>query len=420
MSDSTDTVIERILELQGCDPRPHGPSRRLLVSDPEGFGAILHSTAFERTDFVGLLAGPALLASDGDRWRARRRIVQPAFPPRRPEAHLEHIEWAMPAFIERLEDLTRDRRPTCLLEEVTRIVGRIIYRSVFGIEIDPDDHRIARFEPMLHAAGELMLSLVTPGGRVDGPLVDRVRRTRIAADEEIDWILDQRRTRPVEGVDDALGRLLAAREEGLIDDEGIRDEVRALVLASTETSSNSLVWCLRLLAGRPEIRATIEQELDADDETRLEAAILETLRLYPPVWSNERQATVAIELANHQWAIGDRAVLSVYRLHRDPALWPDPDRFDPDRFIDPEGGPRRPPHRFAYLPFGAGRHLCVGRNLALLEMNRILRTILGGFRIEFEDPDAIEPMLGVVIRAATPITVRVAGRDPLQASEPPE
>ena len=63
MSDSTDTVIERILELQGCDPRPHGPSRRLLVSDPEGFGAILHSTAFERTDFVGLLAGPGLLAS---------------------------------------------------------------------------------------------------------------------------------------------------------------------------------------------------------------------------------------------------------------------------------------------------------------------------------------------------------------------
>ena len=411
MSDPSSTVIEGILELHRSDPRPEGPSRRLLVSDPDDFGAILHSTSFERTDFVQMLAGPGLLASDGDAWRERRRIVQPAFPPRSPETYLRHIDWAMPAFTARLEKLARESRPTCLLEEMTRVVGRIIYRGVFGIETGPDDDRITRFEPMLHAAGELLLSLVVPGSRIDADLIDRGRTTRAAADEEIDWILDQRRAVPGDGVDDALGRLLAAERNGKMDAAGVRDEVRALILASTETSSNSLVWCLRLLHGHPEIRARTERDLDGGDQTRLDAAIFETLRLYPPVWSNERQAIANIEIANRRWAIGDRAVLSIYQLHRDPSLWPAPDRFDPDRFIDPDGGPWRPPHRFAYLPFGAGRHLCLGQNLALLEMNRILLAILTRFRIEFDDPHAIEPMLGVVIRVSTPVIVRIARRD---------
>ena len=410
MTDPTTTVIDRILDLHGSDPRPDGPSRRLIVADPEDFGNILHSASFERTDFVQLLAGPGLLASEGDAWREHRRILQPAFPPRDPDAHLESIEWAMPAFNRRLEGFARTGRPICLLREMTRIVGRVIYRAVFGIEIDVDEDRIERFEPMLHAAGDLLLSLVVPGGRVDADLIARVRNARVGADEEIDWIIERRRDRPVDGVDDALGRLLDAERDGAIDAEGVRDEVRSLILASTETSSHSLVWCLRLLNGHPGIRAAIEREIDDGEAGRLDAAIFETLRLYPPVWSNEREAIEATELANRSWAVGDRAVLSVYRLHRDPALWPEPDRFDPDRFLDPEGGAWRPPHRFAYLPFGAGRHLCVGRNLALLEMNRILRAIVARFRIEFDEPDSIEPILGVVIRASTPVAARVVRR----------
>lgn len=404
------TVVQQILEVHGTDPRPDGPGRRLLVMDPDEVGEILHSTVFERTDFVRQLAGSGLLATDGSLWRERRRMMQPAFPVREPERHQASIDWAMPGFTDRLGRAADEQRGLCLLDEMMRVISRIVYRAVFGVELRSDEDRVSKFQPMMNAVGAVHWTLVAPGGTISAAALSQLQRTRSMADEEIAWILQRRRGTDV-GVDDALGRLLAAQAEGRIDDEGIHDEVRSLVLAATETSANSLVWCLLLLEDHPEVVERLASELAAGrGEAELDAVIWETLRLYPPVWANERQAMETVVQGDRTWEPGDRAVISAYRLHRDPRHWNDPDLFRPERFSASSEVRWKPPHRFAYMPFGAGPHLCIGRNLALLEMRRILREIITGFRVEFESPDEIEPILGIVMRPSAPVSVRLRKR----------
>jgi cytochrome P450 len=260
---------------------------------------------------------------------------------------------------------------------------------------------------MMEAVGAVHWSLVAPGGKIDAGAISRLEQTRALADEEIAWILERRRSVDV-GVDDALGRLLAAQADGQIDEKGIHDEVRSLVLAATETSANSLVWCLLLLDDHPEVAESIDAELKAGlGDAAIDTAIWETLRLYPPVWANERQAIETTVQGERTWELGDRAVISAYRLHRDPKYWNEPDLFRPERFAASPDGRWQPPHRFAYMPFGAGPHLCIGRNLALLEMRCILREIISRFHFEFEAPIEIEPILGIVMRPSSPVTVRI-------------
>ncbi len=404
------TVVRQLVDVHGADPRPESPGRRLLVIEPDEVGQILHSTAFQRTDFVRQLAGSGLLATDGPLWRERRRIMQPSFPVREPERHLQSIDWAMPGFTDRLGRAADEDRGLCLLDEMMRVISRIVYRAVFGVELRSDEDRVSKFQPMMNAVGDVHWTLVAPGGTISAAALSQLQRTRSMADEEIAWILQRRRGTDV-GVDDALGRLLAAQAEGRIDDEGIHDEVRSLVLAATETSANSLVWCLLLLEDHPEVVERLASELAAGrGEAELDAVIWETLRLYPPVWANERQAMETVVQGDRTWEPGDRAVISAYRLHRDPRHWNDPDLFRPERFSASSEVRWKPPHRFAYMPFGAGPHLCIGRNLALLEMRRILREIITGFRVEFESPDEIEPILGIVMRPSAPVSVRLRRR----------
>ena len=115
--------------------------------------------------------------------------------------------------------------------------------------------------------------------------------------------------------------------------------------------------------------------------------------------------------AGRSWELGDRAVISAYRLHRDARYWEDPDTFRVERFDGLAERRWQPPHRFAYMPFGAGPHLCIGRNLALLEMRWIMRELYARFRFDFDDPDGIRPILGIVMRPSAPVMVRLRRRD---------
>ena len=313
-------------------------------------------------------------------------------------------------FCQRLGRASDEDEAIRLLDEMMRVISRIVYRAVFGVELGPDEDRVSTFQPMMEAVGDVHWSLVAPGGKIDAGATSRLEQTRALADEEIAWLLESRRSVDV-GVDDALGRLLAAQADGQIDEKGIHDEVRSLVLAATETSANSLVWCLLLLDDHSGVIESIDAELKAGlGDAAIDAAIWETLRLFPPVWANERQAIETTVQGERTWELGDRAVISAYRLHRDPKYWNEPDLFRPERFAASSDGRRQPPHRFAYMPFGAGPHLCIGRNLTLLEMRRIIREIISGFRVGFESPGEIEPILGIVMRPSAPVSVRLRRR----------
>lgn len=407
------TVVTKILEVQGTDPRPDGPGRRLLVLEPDAVGEVLHSRDFQRTDFVRQLAGNGLLATDGTLWRERRRHLQPAFPPREPDFHRSMIEEIASTLHADLDAAVSDGEPRCLVDLLMGFVGRVVYRTVFGIDVPGTENPTRTFYAMMEAVGAVHWSLVAPNALLDPSSLASLQSTRAEADEEIDRVVAKRREGPTGG-EDALGRMLVEVDAGRLEASAVRDELRSLVLAGTETSANSLAWAFLLLDGATDVRAQVEGLLDEghDEGGALVTRILmETLRLFPPVWANERQAIQSTTDGGRTWEEGDRAVISSYRLHRDPAHWPRPDDFDPDRFRPSDGQAWRPPHRFAFMPFGAGPHLCLGRHLALAEMQVALRLVLSGFRLEFLAPDEVVPILGIVLGPSRPLMVRVARRE---------
>ena len=207
----------------------------------------------------------------------------------------------------------------------------------------------------------------------------------------IDTIVSTRRRRIAENPGsvprDILTLLLEARDpesgKGLSEVE-VRANILTFIAAGHETTANSITWTLNLLSQLPEwrerVQAETDRELDGDiggiterlTETR--AVIEEAMRLYPPIAAISRAAVGPDELAGVPIKRGTMVVVAPYVLHRHRALWDDPNRFDPSRFL---GKARDAIDRFAYLPFGVGPRICIGNSFALQEASIVVATSCG-------------------------------------------
>jgi cytochrome P450 len=299
------------------------------------------------------------------------------------------------------------------------VVGRVLFGTDLAGEAESVGAAVSRLQTAATVAvlipsgrsperSRAIVSRVVPGlgrsiGTLDG-LVERVIAERLAAPRA-----EQR---------DLLDLLIAAGEgtDGLSRTE-IRDEVMTLVLAGHETTANTLTWTLTLLSQYPAARERLEAEVDevlagrdaaADDADKLvwtRAVISEAMRLYPPAWTIERDAAVDDEVAGVPVPEGNTVAISPYLLHRHPEFWPNPEGFDPARFL-PERAEGRP--KYAFLPFGGGRRICVGAGFAQLEAVLALATLAGSHRLDLVPNAAVVPQAGVTIhpRGALPMTVR--------------
>jgi cytochrome P450 len=187
-----------------------------------------------------------------------------------------------------------------------------------------------------------------------------------------------------------LSLLLRARDEetdgGGIYDRQIRDEVMTVLLAGHETTAATLSWTLYLLDRHRDVAERLRSDAlgalgdrdPTEDLPQLEGAtrvIEEAMRLYPPAWIIARVATEEDEIGGHRLAPGTVVTLSPYLTHRSAEVWPEPERFDPDRFTA-ERSAERP--RFAYFPFAGGPRQCIGSEFALTEATLVLATALDG------------------------------------------
>jgi cytochrome P450 len=136
----------------------------------------------------------------------------------------------------------------------------------------------------------------------------------------------------------------------------------------------------------------------------LKAVVQETLRLYPPLWMFDRRALGPDDLAGTKVAKGDLVIFCPYSSHRLPELWSDPEAFRPERF---EEGHAEQKNKFAYLPFGVGPRTCIGINLAMIEAQIIMGTLLGRFRARLADPAPITPKARVTLRPSRPVELRL-------------
>lgn len=201
----------------------------------------------------------------------------------------------------------------------------------------------------------------------------------------------------------------------------LRDEVLTLFAAGHETTANALTWTWLLLGQNPEAEQKLRDEIaavlgdrpaTAQDLKRLEYAhrvFEESMRLYPPAWLFSRVSKGTDEIGGYPVPPKAVVITAPYLMHRHPAYWEDPERFDPDRFT-PERSAKRP--RFAYFPFGGGQRMCIGNNFAMMEAVLILVTVMQRYRVALVKDQNIElePLITLRPKHGIQVTISPARR----------
>lgn len=363
--------------------------KEILVTQQHAFSKSLG------TRVLRLLLGEGLLTSEDPLHRQMRRIVQPAFHRERIAEYEHAMERDANAFAEGLSDgQTLDAHAA-----MTALTLRIATETLFG----SDESDAAR---VVGDALRLMMGqfpyMLTPIGslrsRLPFPKTRQFWRARATLDA-IMLDLIARRRRDGSARTDALSLLLAARdaESGYRpSDSQLRDEIMTLFIAGHETTANALTWALVLLAQHPEIDERLAAATRDGDRHYVGRTVKEVLRLYPPAWIIGRETLRDVTLHGGV-AIPQRTTvfLAPLMLHRRRDLFPDPDRFDPDRWHGPEPSP------FAYVPFGGGARRCIGEEFALAEIATVLRALVARWRF------TLAP--GATVRTAPLVTLRPAG-----------
>ena len=377
-----------------------GPWTFFLVSRPDGIRHVLQdnyrnyprSWMYRRTRPV---AGNGLVAAEGEVWRRQRRMVQPAFAHQRVAALAAPMTELTARMLDRWDAAYAGTGEAFdLAPEMVRLTLDIVGRTLLGVDLAGDNGTLRTAVNEAMAWIEYRMShLLSPPPWVPTPRNLRFRRTMRTFDAIVYRIIAERRARGARG-DDLLSLMLGARDEegggaGLSDLE-VRDQVMTFIGAGHETTAVALAWAWYLLARHPHVEARVRAEVEHalggrrptfDDLPRLPVTrnvIEETLRLYPPVYAVARDVLADDVIAGYRVPRGTTVALSPFITHRLPELWPEPGKFDPDRFTAAraEGRPR-----FAWFPFLGGPHQCIGQEFAMMEATLIVAMVVQRFRL---------------------------------------
>ncbi|MEV1072795.1 cytochrome P450 [Micromonospora parva] len=354
------------------------------VHHPEGIHQVLTTPqVFSRRasayEILREFIGEGLLTSDGDRWLHQRRTLQPLFTPRRVARYTELMA-------EEAARVVDDMAVTAgsvvdLYQVMQRYTMRVVGRALFGDDIDEVVPRLQELMPILGDLAlaralqvvKLPLSWPTPRSR-------RITQVRATQYDIIDRIIAARQRTGGEETEDMLSRLFAAKDPETgqtLSMEEIRDQMLVFLLAGHETTSAGLAFTMHLLGQHQEVQERVAAAAGTGDQELVRAAIMEGMRLYPPVYSMERMAETDVVVSGHRIPANTKVVVAPWVTHRHPEFWPDPERFEPDRFLGQQDRPR-----YAYFPFGGGPRSCIGEHFALLEMTVLLSALLTRYRVD--------------------------------------
>jgi len=378
------------------------------------------------------IQGRNVLTVDGSDWERQRRILTPVFAARRMAGYIALMAAAT-------GDVFRELLPARPGESVeidaevfgTRLTLDVISRALFSETVSAEASRRAS-QAIAVATRQGQRELFWPWTPPDW-MPYPGRRPKLAAARLLNaWVAEriEGRTRALrgDGGGDMLDALLAARDDG----EGgrgltraeVHDNCLAIFLAGHETSAKALAWWMGLMAHHPRVAAEVQREVDALPEVVhgdpatvgraltgapwLTASLQEALRLYPPIIAAfMRTARRDVTLGEHRVRFGTGVSVMTVALQRDPRWFPEPGTFRPERFLP--GAPDVP--RGAFLPFGAGGHVCIGQHFAMVELALIGAALLRRFRISPGPDEALpEPRVDIVLRPARPLRVRVERR----------
>jgi cytochrome P450 len=392
------------------------------------------------------MGGRGLFTADGDAWKRQRKLMAPMFHPQVVRSYGQ----MMNDVITRCLDTWKDGEIIDAGREMTRITMGVAAKTLFDADTLDESEDISdaihqMFNYITDQTGSMSVTLraMTAGMLVDRtnlsppvskwrdklvdllhepvPIPTRERLRLFKAlrllDERIQRMTDERRRSGMTR-DDLLSRLLAARDEddgSFMTDRQVRDEAMTLFIAGHETTATSTTWSLYFLSRNPEayrrwkedVAGLAGQKPSAENTSKLpwtRGVFREALRLYPPAFAVDRVAIEDVEIGGYSMPRRTPFIVPIHAIHRNPALWPDPERFDPGRFT-PELEAKRP--RAAYLPFSVGYRVCIGAMFAEMEAILLLGQIAQRFEFEPVDTNFIGPDLRTALRPEKPILLRV-------------
>ncbi|MFB4264708.1 cytochrome P450 [Nonomuraea sp. GTA35] len=387
-----------------------GPFRPYLITHPDHVQHVLktHQPNYLRTgmfwDPLGPLIGQGIL-SDGPGWKASRSILQPMFTAR----YVDSLTQRMAAIVTDLIDtVVVPGRPINIADTVSALIHPAIVRLFLGSTIsDADIERLAPAYDTGVTARSIRLLLPSVPERFPLP-GDRAFREAIRTIDEVVYPRIRYAKARGEHENDLVSLLCEARKGEPDMDRLIRDDMVAVHGAATETSVTTLTWVWPVLDAHPEIAANVYEEIERvvgpgpvtlahlPELTYLRMFLDELVRLYPPGWILPRTAIHADTIGGVEIPAGSTVVLSPFLTQRLPEFWERPLEFDPGRFT-PENGRGR--HRYAYFPFSAGPHSCLGPRLFTMEALLLVAGILCRYRPVLHTDGPVLPRLASTLRA---------------------
>jgi cytochrome P450 len=364
-----------------------------------------------------MLLGEGMITSEGAAHRAQRMAAQPAF-------HRQRIGEYGGIMVEEaahIRDSWRAGERRDVATDMMHLTLNVVARTLFATDLRQEVYELAaainrimglyNFLVMLPAA-EWLVHLRPPG-------LAAFVRARNRIDAVVYRMIDAHQRG---GLDrgSLLDMMLAASPANHeASRRSLRDQVITIFLAGYETVANALAWTWYLLSQNPDCEARFHEEVDsvlgsrpptAEDVSRLrytENVMAESLRLYPPAWAMGRYARNDFALGDYFLPARTTVLISQYITHRDPRYFPDPLRFDPDRF-SPEGKAQR--RKFTYFPFGAGPRQCIGESFAWMEGVLILATLAQKWKLRLVSGHRVEPQPLITLRPKYGMLMQVEPR----------
>ncbi|MEA2174415.1 MAG: hypothetical protein QOD00_2007 [Blastocatellia bacterium] len=386
----------------------------VLVTHHQGF---IKGRALQRSK---RLLGEGLLTSEGQFHRRQRRLAQPAFHRQRIASYAS----VMTNYSVRAMERWQDGETLDISQEMMRLTLGIVGKTLFDADVEAEAQEIGAaltvvmdlFDALMMPFSELLEKLPLPQNK-------RFQKARARLDATIYRIINERR-KSGEDHGDLLSMLLLAQDEedqngGGMTDEQVRDEAMTIFLAGHETTANALTWTWYLLSQHADVEARLHEELDQllagrlptmDDVARLkytEMVLTEAMRLYPPAWAVGRLATRDHEIGGYVVPDGSLVLLSQYAMHHDARFFPEPERFDPQRWTT-DAREARP--QFSYFPFGGGPRRCIGEGFAWMEGILLIATLAQKWRMRLVPDQRVEVRPVITLRPKHGVRMIVSHR----------
>jgi len=352
-----------------------------------------------------MLLGEGMITAEGGQHRSQRQVAQPAF-------HRQRIpEYAdvMVREAARMRNSWRDGQERDIARDMMHLTLNVVAETLFATDLRDEVHELAdainrimglyNFLVMLPAA-EWLVHVRPPG-------LAAFVRARKRIDAVVHRMIEGHRHRQSDGRSLLDLMLSASPDRSPKSEKSLRDQVITIFLAGYETVANALSWTWYLLSQNPGAETRLHQEIDRELQGRLptyddiprlrhvEMVLAESMRLYPPAWAMGRQALSDFQLGEFFLPAKTTVLMSQFVMHRDPRFFPDPLRFDPERFT-PEAKARRT--KFTYFPFGAGFRQCVGESFAWMEGVLVLATLAQKCKLKLVPGHRVEPEPLITLR----------------------